>query len=395
MSQPKNALVIVMSHIATDPRVRRQIDWLTDTGWEVDTIGLGDSTENVRDHFALTDEPRWIGTKFGTAFIYGLLSHRRKFKVLTQNRIPGEVQRQVREGHYQIIIFNDRHFVPWVADSATFTPQARTGHIHLDLHEYFVASLTKDNLWRRVTSAYYEWARGLFADPTFDTRSTVNDGIARLYEEELGIPRLAIIRNSPPYADLQPGAVDPQEIRLIHHGIASWDRGLREIVDAMRIVDSRFSMTFMLLGSEDVIAELKAYSSDLGDRVRVVPPAAMQDLSAVVNHFDLEIMFYRPKTRNLELALPNKLFEAVQGRLGLVIGESPMMAELVRKHANGIIVTGWTADDLAATLNALSAEDVTRFKTESDSAAHELNADTERTVFLATVDSSRTQGPSE
>lgn len=391
MSQQQTALVIVMSHITTDPRVRRQIDWLIEAGWSVDSIGLGEGPDNVRDHFRLAPDPQWIGTKFGTAFIYGLLPHRLKFKVLTQDRIPSEVQRRVRQNHYKLIIFNDRHFVPWIADPKSFPPGS-AAHVHLDLHEYFVAELERNTLWRRVTAGYYAWARRLFAHPAFATRSTVNSGIARLYESELSTQPFAIIRNSPPYADLTPGEVDPDNIKLVHHGIASWERGLREIVDAIRLVDQRFSVTFMLLGSDEVISELKAHASDLGDRVRIIPPAPMRELSSVVNRFDLEVMFYRPTTRNLELALPNKLFEAVQGRLGLVIGQSPMMAELVEAHANGVIVTGWSAQDLAAALNDLTAQQVAGFKAASDQAARELNSDTERAIFLETVSSQGAEG---
>jgi glycosyltransferase involved in cell wall biosynthesis len=225
----------------------------------------------------------------------------------------------------------------------------------------------------------------LFADPIFDSRSTVNNGIARLYEEELSVPEFAVIRNSPPFADLVPGPVDPHHIKLIHHGMASWDRGLREIVDAMRLLDARFSMTFMLLGSEEVISELKEYSADLADRIDIVPPAPMRELSSAVNRFDLEIMFYRPATRNLELALPNKLFEAVQGRLGLVAGRSPMMVDVINQHSNGVIVDGWEASDLAATLNALTAERVSELKSASHAAAAELSSEAERAVFLRTM----------
>lgn len=386
MSKEKAALVIVMSDIARDPRVRRQIDWLTETGWEVDTIGLDDeATTNVREHFPMAAERTWTRTTFGTAVIYGLLPHRRKFKVLTQNRIPTEVQRRVRTGQYELIVFNDRHFVPWVADRRTFTRAAREGHIHLDLHEYFIPTYKRNNLWRMATSGYYTWSRRLFADPIFTSRSTVNAGISALYVQELGIPELAIIRNSPPFADLAPTEVDPHQIKLIHHGMASWDRGLREIVDAMRIVDNRFTMTFMLLGSDEVIEGLSSYAADLGDRVKIVPPAAMRDLSAAVNQFDLEIMFYRPATRNLQLALPNKLFEAVQGRLGLVIGESPMMVEIVERYSNGIIARGWEAENLAAVLNAVTSDQVAELKAASHRAARDLSADSERRVFLQTV----------
>lgn len=390
MSHSKTALVIVMSEIPRDPRVRRQIDWLADAGWSVDTIGLGDRAENVRDHFALTTEPAWLTSRFGTAVIYGLFSHRRKFKTLTQNQIPAEAQRRVKRGDYDLIIFNDRHFVPWVTDRATFAKAATSAHVHLDLHEYFVPQLAKNTLWQRVTAPYYAWSRHLFADPIFTTRSTVNKGISALYERELSIAPLTIVRNSPSFADLKPGAVDPDNIKLIHHGIANWDRGLREIIDAMRLLDDRFSVTFMLLGSVEVISALREYAVDLGSRVAVVPAVPMRDLSATVNKFDLEVMYYRPKTRNLELALPNKLFEAVQGRLGLVIGESPMMVDVVHDHTNGIVVKGWTAEDLAATLTQVTAGDVTALKEASHRAARSLSAESERSVFMKTVTGSDT-----
>lgn len=393
MRQTKSALVLVMSHIPRDPRVRRQIDWLTESGWEVDTIGLGVGAENVRDHFAMATEPSWLTSKFGTAAVYFLLSHRRKFKVLTQNQIPAEAQRRIRSGEYDLMIFNDRHFVPWIADKNTFTSEARRAHIHLDLHEYFVATLARTTLWQRATRGYYAWGRRLFADSIFTTRSTVNSGIGALYESELGIAPMAIVRNSPPYVDLTPTAVNPGNIKLIHHGIASWDRGLREIVDAMRLLDNRFSVTFMLLGSDQIISELKQYARGLGDRVSVVPAVPMRDLSHTVNQFDLEVMFYRPKTRNLELALPNKLFEAVQGRLGLVIGESPMMVNVVRKYSNGLVVDGWSAEDLATALKALTVDDVTAMKEASHRAARALSAERERHVFMETVGAASVRAP--
>lgn len=387
MKLEKNALVIVMSDINRDPRVRRQVDWLVAEGWTVDTIGLGSAIAAVRDHFALSPEASWTTTKWATALIYGLFTHKAKFRTLTQRRIPVAAQNRVRNGEYQFILFNDRHFVPWVADTRTFADQNKRTHIHLDLHEYFVPEIERITLWQRVSASYYAWARALFAHERFTSRSTVNEGIARLYETELSLPTFSIIRNSPPFEDLTPSVPTPDSIKLIHHGLANWDRGLREIVDAMRTLDERFHITFMLLGSDKVIANLKEYAAPLGNRIRIVPPAPMHELSATVNQYDLEIMFYRPTTKNLELALPNKFFEAIQGRLGVVVGQSPMMANIVQKYGNGLIIDGWKSSDLADGLNKLSHNDVVGFKNASHAAADDLNAEAERTTFLRIIKS--------
>ncbi len=134
---------------------------------------------------------------------------------------------------------------------------------------------------------------------------------------------------------------------------------------------------------------LRDAATDLGDRVRIVPPVAMTEISNTINEYDVEIMFYPPTGPNVEFALPNKFFEAIQGRLGVVVGESPMMAELVREYGLGPVVQGWTGADLARTLSELTSDDVAAFKRAAHSAAGALNAEHEGRVFLMAIDSGR------
>jgi glycosyltransferase involved in cell wall biosynthesis len=311
------------------------------------------------------------------------MTQRRKFWLLTERLFPATVRQRVAAGEYALIVLNDDDFLPWVR-SPRFGA-GRDAHVHLDLHEYFIPTLTRNTLWKIATAGYYAWCRGAIADPTYTTRSTVASGIARLYEREYDLPEFAIIRNSPDFVDQRPTATDGARIRLIHHGVAQWVRGLRTMVEAIRLLDSRFSLTLMLAGDPAVIRTLEEETADLGDRVRIVPPVPMAKIAHEVNQYDLEVMFYRPTTRNLEYALPNKFFEAVQGRLGLVVGESPMMAELVTTHGLGVVVAGWEAADLAAALHELGSDDVTAFKAASDRVARSLSAEAERDVFLATI----------
>jgi glycosyltransferase involved in cell wall biosynthesis len=382
---PQTALVAVRSDIRVDPRVRRQIDWLASEGWAVDTIGLGAAPDGVRDHFELRPQAAWTAGKLGRALMHATLPNRSKFGILITRRVPPEAKERIRRGGYDLIVFNDIDFAAWVADRATFTPAALGAHLHLDLHEYFPPHLPPGSRLRFRVDGYHRWLRSFIGHPAYTTRSTVAGGIADAYAEEFGFGRPALIRNAPPYLDQAPTPVDDDRIRLIHHGVAQWQRGLREVVDAMRVLEHGYDMTFMLAGSSAVIDELRTVAADIADRVHIVPPAAMADLSRVVNQYDLEVMFYPPRNENLKWALPNKLFEAVQGRLGLVIGPSPMMAEIVETYGNGVVATGWTPAELATAIAGLTPARVREFKAASDRAAHELSAEHERDEFLRVV----------
>lgn len=383
MPRPE-ALVAVESPLARDPRVRRQIEWLLSVGYAVDSLGLGDAPEEpVRQHFRLGEAPG--PSAVASVRRYAFSSRRRTFEELTLSRFPRELRQKVRDGHYDLIVLNDRHFAPWVANAKDFPPAARSRRIHLDLHEYFVEKLPITSAWSALAAPYYEWCRSQFAHSSFTSRSTVNEGIADLYAAELGVDDWAIVRNSPPYVEVEPSDVDENRIRLIHHGAARWDRGLAEMLDAVALLDTRFELTLMLLGDPDVKEEVSRRASELGDRVRLAPPVPTAGITDALRPYDLEIMFYPPRTRNLELALPNKFFEAIQARLGLVIGKSPMMANLVTKYSNGIIVDGWNPSDLAESLNSLTTEQVKSLKFASGDAARDLNAGREKEAFLTAI----------
>ncbi|MBX9472729.1 glycosyltransferase [Microcella sp.] len=385
MTSPRRALIVVYSRIVSDPRVRRQIDWLTAEGWQVDTVGLGEHpTPAVDEHWPIADLDARTASRWGSISAYLLTPRRAAYRRLMADRIPAAASAALRDGAYDLIIANDLEFVPWLTERATFGA-AGAPRIHLDLHEVFTEYHKPGLLWRVLTAGYRHWVRRQLADPVFTTRSTVAGGIAELYRDKLGLEGMAVIRNSPELVDQSPRPVDPHNIRLLYHGLADYSRGIGDILAAVPLLDERYTMTFMLTGFDANIAAIRADAQSLGDRVRFVPPVAMTDIATAINGFDLEVMVYRPASANLVYALPNKLFEATQGRLGLVIGRSPMMVEIVERYGNGIVVPEWGPQALATALNALSADDVSALKAASHAAAAELNADTERAVFLATT----------
>ena len=394
---PRRILLISYSDLKNDPRVRHQITWLADEGWSVDTLGLGaHPSDEVGTHFALRPQASWVRRRVGSALVYGVLPSQTRFTHLMLRRIPEELLGLIASGTYDCIVFEDYDFLPLLTRRAIFTPAAVAKQIHLDMHEYRDPQLAQTSIRRRLSDRYYRWRRSLIGHPAIDTRTTVASRIAELYVDDFGVKKPDIVRNSPPREDLEPSPVDDHTIRLAFHGMASWARGFREIFAALPEIDERFSMTFMLTGNAAIIAEVKNLARPFGDRVTFVDPVAMVDVPARINEFDLEIIFYQPTAVNLEFSLPNKFFEAIQARMGVVIGQSPMMAEIVRELGVGVVVPGWSSTDLAATINGLTAERVRELKQASHRAADVLNAETEGTAFIAAIDayaSARAAGP--
>lgn len=382
----KCALIIVDSVIARDPRVRRQIDSLASEGWIVDTIGVGDHpAAEVRDHFPLMRIRGWLRSTVGTLFVHGFLPHSLRFKLLVSDRVSPEVADRISSGAYQLIVFNDLDFMPWIANPSTFTARALNAHIHLDIHEYFPPEVKKDTLYRRFIASYNVWLRKHIGDQRFTTRSTPVRGISSLYADEFGFAPPAVIRSCPPFVEQSPRPVDPHEIKLLYHGAINPHRGVYEIVDAMRLLDERFTMTFITVGGAAQIADVKAYAHGMLDRIKFVDPVPVDEIGSFINQFDLEVMFFPWHTTNLKLALPNKFFEAIQGRLGVVIGESPMMKELVDENQLGLNVTGWSGKDLAAGISTLTAQQITEFKLAAHKVAPAFSAESERQAFLSIV----------
>lgn len=375
MATPR-ALVASDSPIARDPRVLRQVQWLTELGWAVDTIGRGDSPREVTgEHFAM---PR--RSPVARVLAYLLLPNPAKYRALITSTIPAPLRDGVADGIYDLVVLNEIELLPWFVDikDRLVRPGGRT---HLDLHE-FAPSQRSGLAYRLVFKRFRDWLVTFIPSPAIDSRSTVATGIARLYAELFDIDELSVVRSTPAFVDQKPSPVDADHIRLVHHGVASSTRSLDLLIAAMVLAEDRFALDLMLVGSDDAIAPLRSLAEPLGDRVKFRAPVDVRDIATAINEYDAELIFFPPLTENLRFALPNKFFESVQGRLAIITGNSSEMVEIIEHYGNGLVVDGWGAADLAAALNSLDAASVTRMKNASDAAASELSSAAERARFV-------------
>ena len=353
--------IVSFSTLARDPRVQRQIDRFAQE-YEVTTVGFGPTPHPAVRHIELPENTRaWPSRKkylltrrFGHA--YWDMSAVRAARTALEAHV----------GQADIVLANDVNTLPlalWLAP--------RQG-IHADLHEYAPREKEHVRTWRWFIAPYQRWICRTCL-PRVDSVTTVSPGLAAEYEREFGVVP-EVVTNAAAYEDRAPRPTG-QRIRLLHTGVARANRRLESMVDAMRGAPEGMTLDFMLVPSEPgYIEALQERARDL-PAVRFRDPVPYTELVDAVAEYDLSIVVFPPTTFNLEHSLPNKLFEAVQARVGVLVGPSPDMADLVREHGIGDVLPGPDAESLGAVLHSLDASRIDRFKQAADASASALSAE--------------------
>lgn len=363
------------SAVGSDARVSNQIRWLEAAGYRVDILSRGpEHPDATGKRFTIGDPPVRL-LRLG---VYLLMPPRFRFRYYVEKEIPTE---QLAGETYDLVIVNDHHLLPWVVEAA---PSFARGPVVLDLHEVYSGN-GMSFFYKVLYARYDDWLLTFITHRVFTRHLTVAEGIADLYRDQFGIERPGVIRNVAPYQELEPSPVDPERIVLVHHGYAAVERGIDIMLDALMLLESRFTMVLMVLGDDRSLAPLRNHPAVAAGRAVFREPVGVTEVASALNEYDLELIFFPPRFPNNIYALPNKFFESVQGRLGVVIGESPEIVGFVRDLGIGIVVEGWTAEDLARALNALTADDITALKQASSRAAADLSTLGEGPRFLAAI----------
>ena len=252
-----------------------------------------------------------------------------------------------------------------------------------DAHEYYPLEFEDSPEWVAGEQQYIEYLCGRFLRHV-DLMYTVSSGLAQKYEDVFGIRGIKVITNAPAHRVLDPRPVDPDHIKMLHHGMAIKGRGLVENIEMMRHLDDRYSLDLMLVPSPGDMGFIE-YLKDLASsdsRIRFIDPVPFDQIVPLVNGYDLMIISIPPVSFNNRHFLPNKFFESVQARVGLVIGPSVEMVGIVREHRIGIVSEGFDADSLAKAVKGLSPDDIFDLKRNCDGCALELSAESNMRTLI-------------
>lgn len=368
---PRRILCISLSPLNRDARVLRQIKVLREFG-HVTTVGYGpppaDSDRHIEVPANLSSLPQ---TPSGVA----LLALRRWAKAELSAPAVAFALDALADERFDLVVANDarvlaladrvRHGAPLWADMHEWAPEERT---HVLRWRILVAPLMT-----HLCRAYLPRAAAV---------STVCASIANLYSTTFGVSP-AVVRNSSERQSLAPSPLRSSRIRLVHSGAAVHGRSLETMIDAMRLLDSTYTLDFYLVPGGDGGAYLRKLQSRAANDHRITfhAPVKPDALPETLNQYDVGVFWIPPTHTNARYTLPNKFFDYVQARLCVAVGPSVEMQRLVMKHRLGVVSEGFSAVQGAASLRALRPEDVEEHKRASDESSAELSFDVDRAVM--------------
>jgi len=253
---------------------------------------------------------------------------------------------------------------------------AKGAPVHCDLHEYYLDK--PESFRQRLGLPYNTWLCRTYL-PRCTSLSTVSQGLADAYEELSGKKPVLVV-NAPSVQQLTVGAVAEHTINLVHHGYAEPNRQLEKLIELMDLVDGRFTLTLMLTTDSPYRERLRLMAEN---RINIIwgNPVPMREICQTINRYDLGIILYHTERFNIKHSLPNKFFEFIQARLGVAIGPSVEMEPLVRANDVGVVADDFSPQALASRLNALSKEDVMRFKQNANAMAQIYSAESSMRVL--------------
>lgn len=362
-------LTISFSPLTRDARVLRQIAVLAEFG-EVTTVGYGPMPDGAVHHIEVPSNlPSLPQTPVGVLFL-GM----RAFRAAEFAAPAVSYARKVLQGGaYDLVVANDARALTLAFDVADGAP------VWADLHEWAPEEQSHILSWRLLVAPFMTALCRKYL-PECAAVTTVSPHIAALYEKEFGVPA-SVVRNARPFVELAPSPVEPVRVRLVHSGVAVPERCIETLIDATLQLDARFTLDFFLVAdrADPYLRQLRQRAGG-SPRITFHDPVPPDALPAALNKFDLGVYLLKPTTTNHRFMLPNKFFDFVQSRVGIVFGSALEIDHLIAEHQLGLTIDGFEPSDLVRTLSRLDAADIERFKGNADDVARVLSSESDAEV---------------
>lgn len=244
--------------------------------------------------------------------------------------------------------------------------------------------------------------------------TTVTDPMADEIALRFGVARPTVVMNCRPR--WRPNEARPESTRLrdavvvaggskdapilLYQGAFREDQGIEELLlalDAPAMRDAPVVVAFLGFGWME--ARLRAAAAAVPSRIVVLPPVPSDDLLEWTAGADLAFVGAPPKTINLALTIPNKLFESLMAGVPVVVAGRTAVGRLVEAHDVGIVVEPWSVATLGSTLaEALTASAevrAARKRRARTAALDRYNWETEQVGLVAMYRALATRGSGE
>ena len=207
---------------------------------------------------------------------------------------------------------------------------------------------------------------------------TVGDGVARALERRYGWKHVTVVRNTFPRAT--PGEPSSGPRGLVYAGRLAAYRELETVAAASERL-AGLGLPVALRGPADPtwLASFEAKAT------RIEPPCPPEEVTAHLAAAGLVLVTHSDRWENHRLALPNKLFHAVQAGVPVVATDVGELAATVRRYGLGTLYTPGDPDALVEAAREAVADYAALTQAVRD-AADDLTWDTDAVRLLEVYD---------
>jgi hypothetical protein len=375
------ALLMTYAYPDEENRLKTQLTELLRMGLEVHTLGFGEKRlEGVTKHFEIPKRQNLIGLA-RVSLIHLALPVVSRFHPL---RAPKENLKGFENESYDLVIAHDMELLPLLL-APSLRPAAFEKSVkQVDLHELHELRSTMSGLanlvWKLLRfrmAPYHAWLMSLLRSPELDLATVVNKSIGDWYLTNNYLQTFTEVMNAAPYRNVPFENRHSEGLDFIYHGRYASNRGLEKLVSASLGIRPGDRLHFMLTGRTSDIETFKAFALAKNPSIVFHNSVPMADVSSEIAKFDAEIIYFEPVSKNLHFTLPNKFFEAIQGRLAIVSGPSPEIVRFTSEFGCGLAASGWELEQLTALMAGLDRAKIERLRKSSHELSAKLNTATE------------------
>lgn len=359
----RDVLMIVVSDLRIDPRVRREALALTGAGYRVTVVCPSpfvdtqmppevDWGEGVDIRYVSVACGNYVGVRPG--FEGGAL-----FDV---------VAREFADRSFLAVHAHDLN----TAYVALAFARLTGAHLVADFHEWTSENVHWDDnvkSWLPYPEDWKTVLQSLEARVMRESSAviTVCDSIAESIARELGEKRQPeVIRNIPPlsaeptrdYPSLKEQCVIPPErFVVLWQGGTGPTRLIEPIIESLAFAPQ---CTLVIRGPSLRVfgPDYRAIAERIGaaDRLVLLDPVPSQDVVVAARGADAGIWTLPPLCRNFTYALPNKIFEYMASELPLLVADYPEARRVVETYGVGLTFAPYDPKSIAAAINRLADE---------------------------------------
>lgn len=224
-----------------------------------------------------------------------------------------------------------------------------------DSHEYFcyvpelIERPTVQKVWLVIEKTIF---------PKLKYVLTVNNSIARLYEQQYHVP-IKVLKNVP-YKSVYENRVikskkdlglpEDKAIIILQGSGININRGAEEAVEAMQYIDNAI---LLIIGGGDVFSNLQklVLKHQLQEKVILKNKMPFDELIHFTFNATIGLSIDKPGNPNYENSLPNKLFDYIHAGIPVLVSSLHEVKKVVLEYNIGCVIDNHEPQHIAEKLN--------------------------------------------